>query len=121
MINASQDAAAGPIEAAAQVRMLAERIARAFRPERIILFGSRAWGTPHAYSDVDLLVVLPFEGRSAAKALEILRAADVPFAVDLIVYTPERLQERLAQNDFFLLDIMQRGRVLYDAAHAGMG
>ena len=53
-------------------RDLSERIVREFQPERIILFGSSAYGQPPADSDVDLLVVLPFEGRGFRKSLEIL-------------------------------------------------
>ncbi|HKR02517.1 MAG TPA: nucleotidyltransferase domain-containing protein [Pyrinomonadaceae bacterium] len=55
-----------------KIRLLSEGIAREFQPERIILFGSYAYGTPGADSDVDLLVILPFKGKPAHKALEIL-------------------------------------------------
>jgi predicted nucleotidyltransferase len=47
----------------ALIEEVAERIVREFNPERIILFGSHAYGTPGPDSDVDLLVVLPFEGK----------------------------------------------------------
>ncbi len=42
---------------------LGNRIAKEFQPERIILFGSYAYGKPRPDSDVDLLVVLPFDGK----------------------------------------------------------
>jgi predicted nucleotidyltransferase len=100
-----------------QVRELTERIVQHFQPERIILFGSYARGAPGEDSDVDLLVVMPFEGRSLGKALEILNAAKPCFALDLIVRTPEHLQERLAQGDFFLREVTEKGTVLYEASH----
>lgn len=94
-----------------------DRIAREFQPERIVLFGSHAYGTPRSDSDVDLLVVMPFVGHAAYKALEILNRVNPPFPVDLLVRTPEEVARRIALNDFFLRDILTRGRVLYAAAH----
>lgn len=58
---------------------LGRRIAREFRPERIILFGSYASGAPHEGSDVDLLVVLPFQGKGVWKAIEILDRVNPSF------------------------------------------
>ncbi len=68
---------------------LGERIAREFQPERIILFGSHAYGNPRPDSDVDLLVVLPFEGKGFRKSLEILNRVDPDFPVDLVARRPE--------------------------------
>ena len=59
---------------------LGERIAREFQPERIILFGSYAYGKPRPDSDVDLLVVLPFDGKGFRKSLEILNRVDPDFS-----------------------------------------
>ena len=104
-----------------QIRQVSDEIAHRFRPERIILFGSYAYGTPTEDSDVDLLVVMPFEGRQAAKATEIRQAVRAGFAMDLLVRTPEHIQERIVMNDFFLIEITQRGKTLYAADHAGVG
>ncbi len=104
-----------------QIRQVSDEIARRFQPERIILFGSYAYGTPTEDSDVDLLVVMPFEGRPVAKAIEIQSNLSVPFPMDLIVYTPERLQQRIAMQDFFLREITEKGRELYAADYAGVG
>ena len=54
------------------IRDFCDSIVKQFRPEKIVLFGSYALGQPDAYSDVDILVILPFEGKGAEKALEIL-------------------------------------------------
>ena len=64
---------------------LSERIAREFEPDKIILFGSYAYGTPKEYSDVDLLVIMPFEGKGFQKSLEILNRLDPRFSVDVVV------------------------------------
>ena len=50
--------------------------------------------------------------------LEILNKINPKFAVDLLVRTPEQVQQRLAWNDFFLQEILAQGKILYEAAHA---
>ena len=100
------------------IARLCRRIAEQFAPDRIILFGSRARGRPDKDSDVDLLVVMRYRGISARKAAEILNAVEPEFPVDLIVRSPQEVEKRLAMEDPFLIDIVRRGRVLYEAAHA---
>ncbi len=101
-----------------QILSVADKIAQQFRPERIILFGSYAYGTPNKDSDVDLLVVMPFEGRTARQAIEIYRVIYAGFPMDLIPITPERLKHRLEIEDFFLREIIEKGKVLYEANHS---
>lgn len=96
---------------------LAKRIAQEFEPEQIILFGSHAHGNPNRDSDVDLLVIMPFEGKGTRKAVEILNRVNPRIPLDLVVRTPEEVQRRLDLNDFFLREILERGRVLYESAH----
>jgi len=101
------------------IQAYADRIAERFNPQRIILFGSHASGEPDAYSDVDLLVVTDVDGNPLNKAVEICREAGDPgFAMDLLVRDPADLRWRLEQHDWFLLDIMENGRVLYEATDA---
>jgi len=68
------------------------RLVRKFDPERVILFGSRAWGTPTPDSDVDLLVVMEFDGRPVEMAVRIGAECDDRFPVDLIVRRPAEVQ-----------------------------
>ncbi len=96
---------------------LSQQIARRFKPERIILFGSYASGKPRQDSDVDLLVILSHTGSATRKALEILAEVNPPIPVDLMVRTPDEIRRRLAWNDFFLREIMETGKVLYESAH----
>ncbi len=91
------------------------RIANEFSPERIILFGSYAYGRPHADSDVDLLVVIETDQRSRAKQLEISRALSPhPFGMDILVRTPRQLRKRIAMGDSFLRGIVTHGKVVYE-------
>lgn len=100
------------------IQQLSERIVREFRPECIILFGSYAYGTPTGDSDVDLLVVLPFEGKSTRKALEIIRKVEPRIPVDLLARTPEEVRERIANNDWFMREVFEKGRKLYESHHS---
>lgn len=100
-----------------QIDDITMRIASSYHPDRIILFGSYAYGNPSEDSDLDLLVVLPFEGRPVYKSIEILEMLHPTVPLDLIVRTPEQLASRLAQHDFFLHEVIQKGKVLYEAYH----
>src|SRR5260370_14342069 len=82
------------------IRRYARAIAEEFHPDRIILFGSHAYGTPHEDSDVDLLVVMPAR-RQGSMAYKISLALQAPFPMDLIVRTPEQLRRRLADGHLF--------------------
>ena len=99
-----------------QIEALAQRIAEEFRPERIILFGSHARGVPSEESDVDLLVIMPFEGDSIHQAVAMRRTTRPKFPVDFVVRTSESVRERVALNDWFLREALEQGQVLYETA-----
>ena len=94
---------------------LRDRIVKHFQPIKIILFGSYAYGQPTEDSDVDMLVIIPFEGRGAHKSAEIATVTHPRFAVDLLVRTPEQVKTRLDLGDFFIREIVENGKVLYEA------
>lgn len=98
-----------------EIRRVCGQIARLFKPQRIVLFGSYAYGRPTADSDVDLLVVMPFEGKGFRKASEIRSRIDANFPLDLIVRSPEEMNRRLAGGDFFLREVTEKGELLYAA------
>jgi uncharacterized protein len=94
------------------VRQIVER----FDPERIVLFGSYAYGQPRPESDVDLLVVMETPLREMQQAVRICQSIDYHFALDLIVRTPATLARRLEIGDPFLREILDQGTVLYERA-----
>lgn len=97
------------------IRAVAKQIADQFHPDKIILFGSYAYGKPRPESDVDLLVIMDTLLRSRQQRLEISRAISPrPFPLDVIIYTPQQVKERLAMQDFFLQEITTRGKVIYE-------
>jgi len=101
-----------------QINGYAKDIARHFRPQRIILFGSYAYGRPTKDSDVDLMVIMPHRGRGADQATRIRLKVRAPFPMDLLVRSPEKIRQRLAWGDCFIEEILEKGEVLYEAAHS---
>jgi predicted nucleotidyltransferase len=102
------------------IRDYARQVAEHFRPEQIILFGSYAYGQPHRDSDVDILVVMPAYDE-INQAVRILNKTDCPFPVDLIVRTPENLRWRIEEGDWFLREIVSKGKVLHEKTHGAVG
>jgi predicted nucleotidyltransferase len=101
----------------AAIDQVVRQIVEKFKPQKIILFGSYARGNPRPESDVDLLVVMETPLKESLQALEIRHHLGVMFGLDLIVYTPEHLRERLAIEDWFIRDILQDGQVVYEAGN----
>ena len=100
------------------ISAFARRVAKQFNPNKIILFGSYAYGKPTEDSDVDMLVIMPFRGKGARKATEILLATDPRFPIDLLVRTPKQIRTRIKLGDFFIKEITQKGKILYEATDA---
>jgi predicted nucleotidyltransferase len=96
-----------------EIRSVGRRIAREFHPRRLILFGSYAYGTAREDSDIDLLVVMPFEGTGFRQSLEILNRLDLRLPIDLIAYRPEDADRRYSEGDPLVREAMDRGKVLY--------
>ena len=87
------------------IRRFARQVAERFQPEKIILFGSYAYGTPHADSDVDILVIMPARNQ-IDQAFKIRCAVPRQFPMDLLVVKPGNVQSRLAERESFLTEIM---------------
>ena len=93
-----------------------KRIVTKLKPEKIILFGSYAYGNPTPDSDVDLLVIMK------TKAKEIDRYVAVSnllypreFPVDIIVKTPKEIQaEAKKKGNFFMREVLTKGKVIYE-------
>ncbi|MSQ97100.1 MAG: nucleotidyltransferase domain-containing protein [Gemmataceae bacterium] len=102
------------------IRRYARAIAEEFKPDKIILFGSHAYGTPTEDSDVDLLVVMSARDRHSL-AVRILMRLAAPFPIDLIIRTPEQIKRRLEDKESFTTTIMTEGKVLYEKEHAAVG
>ena len=97
------------------LRPAIQKIVQELKPEKIVLFGSYAYGMPNPHSDVDLLVIMktkaPLKERSWAVSRLLLPR---PFPVDILVKTPQEVKKGLDTGDFFLKEILTRGKVLYE-------
>ena len=96
-----------------RIQAFVDEVVRQFQPERVVLFGSYAYGRPSEDSDVDLLVIMPFRGSPNKKAVEIDLRVRRQFAMDLLVRTPGTVRKRVRLGDWFLREIMETGKVLY--------
>jgi predicted nucleotidyltransferase len=98
------------------IEQIAQRLIESYQPQRIILFGSMAYGEPRDDSDIDLLVVKetaesPLERRLRVRRLVADPRRRIPFSP--LVLTPDELARRLAAGDAFYQEIVRRGKVLY--------
>ena len=106
--------------AMSKIEELAGQIAKKFKPERIVLFGSYAYGTPRPDSDVDLLVIMHFDGKSFWKSLEIANVVNPPFSADLLARRPDDTERRYALGDPLIKEALDHGRILYERSSSGM-
>src|SRR5437016_985724 len=101
------------------IRRFARQVAERFQPDQIILFGSYAYGTPHADSDVDILVIM-LTRNQIDQAFKIRCAVPRKFPMDLLVRTPATMKWRLAEGDLFHTEIVTKGKILYEKSDKGM-
>lgn len=101
-------------EAQAEIRSITRTIVRGYKPEKIILFGSYAYGKPKPSSDIDMLIVKKTKKRRIDRIKDVLYMIDNDFPFEPIVYTPREINERLILGDFFLETVMQKGKILYE-------
>ena len=105
----------------AQIQAIVARIVEGYAPDRIILFGSYAYGTPTEDSDLDLLIIKQnAEVRRIERAIavrQLLWNTDAP-AMDILIRTPEELAARLALYYSVEAQAIQKGRTLHAAPNA---
>lgn len=100
------------------IEELIKQIASVFNPQKIILFGSHAWGAPSKDSDFDLFIIMDSgELRHSKRAIDILsKCHPGTIPLDLLVRTPKEVEERLSIDDPFIKKIIKEGKVLYDSS-----
>jgi len=84
------------------------------RPEKVIVFGSLATGDVHAWSDIDLLVVEPTDLPFIQRLHQIRELLQPTIATDILVYTPEELEEMRLERPFVRDEILEKGRIVYE-------
>jgi predicted nucleotidyltransferase len=104
------------------ITAVAKKIAHSFNPEKIILFGSYAWGKPEIDSDLDLFIVMESKDRPIKRAVSVKRVLkDLYVPMDILVRTPDELQHRIDIGDPFIKKILRDGQVIYARNRARVG
>ena len=97
------------------LREIRDRIVGAENPEKIILFGSYAYGKPADQSDLDILVVMKSDLPRYRRSRSIYRClAGLLIPKDIIVYTPEEIEEWSEVPQAFITTVMRQGKVIYE-------
>jgi predicted nucleotidyltransferase len=100
-----------------EIQNIVEQLVHLYKPEKIVLFGSLAEGQMHEGTDIDLFIIksdVPEYGVDRIRQLDGL--IKYRLATDFIVYRPEELDRRLKLGDPFVKNILDKGKVLYEAA-----
>lgn len=94
---------------------IATKIKENYSPEKIILFGSYAYGSPEKESDIDLLIIKETQDRVIDRMVQIYKIVDLR-KIDLspFVVTPQELKQRIELGDHFFKEILLKGEVLYE-------
>lgn len=96
-------------------KVIVSRIVSVAQPEKIILFGSRARGTAHPDSDIDLLVIAQSEQPRYRRAAPIYGAlSDILAPMDILVYSPQEVEEWSGVAQAFVTTAVRQGTVLYE-------
>jgi uncharacterized protein len=93
-----------------------EKIKNEYRPDKIILFGSYAYGTPTEDSDIDLFIIKNTGKRRIDRFVEVSPLVENPryhIPISPLVYTPDEVAARLAIGDQFVEEVLNKGEVLY--------
>jgi predicted nucleotidyltransferase len=97
---------------------IAEKIREGYHPEKILLYGSFAYGRPNKDSDIDLLIIKETQERPIDRRIRVRQIVDVrqPVAFSPFVITPEEVKRSLEKGDQFIKEIVEKGEVLYARA-----
>jgi uncharacterized protein len=104
----------------AEIKSVCKQIVDNFQPEKVVLFGSYAYGTPTEDSDIDLLVVMPYTGNELEQMVKVRRRLKSKYPLDVLVKTAAQLKARNELGDFFIQEILEKGKILYETKNARM-
>lgn len=97
-----------------EIKRVTDAIVKHYKPEKIILFGSYAWGKPGKDSDLDLFIIKNSGKDPLKRAYEVRTRIDTDNAMDVLVFTPDEVEKRVQLGDFFINNILTKGKILYE-------
>ena len=98
------------------IRNVVSKAVDKIQPDKVILFGSFAYGKPSADSDVDLLFIKQTKLSGINRYTWVSDNIEHIFPMDILIKTPQELNKRLLMGDPFYREIMKKGKVLYAVA-----
>ncbi|OGM97412.1 MAG: hypothetical protein A2817_00665 [Candidatus Yanofskybacteria bacterium RIFCSPHIGHO2_01_FULL_39_8b] len=98
------------------IQNIVDTIVTEFKPEKVVLFGSYAWGQPTKDSDIDLFVIKNDAKKNIRDLAIDLERILLPrtFPIDIIVYKPEQVEKYLNEKNMFITKILTKGKILYE-------
>jgi uncharacterized protein len=106
------------VEISPALNKILKKLVREYAPEKVILFGSYAGGTSQPGSDLDLLIIKRTQDRFIDRWVAVRRILSDPertIPIETLVLTPDELSARMMGGDQFLMEILEKGQVLYAA------
>jgi len=97
-----------------EIKKITRQIVEKYKPEKIILFGSFTYGKPKENSDVDLLVIKRTKKRFGSRLFEVAKIINSEKGTDILVYTPKELKEAVEEENYFIKEIIQKGKLIYE-------
>jgi len=97
-----------------EIKKITQQIVKNYKPEKIILFGSFAYGKPKENSDVDLLVIKKTRKKFGSRLFEVAKVIDSDMGTDILVYTPTEWEKGLKRNYYFFKEINDKGKLVYE-------
>jgi predicted nucleotidyltransferase len=97
-----------------EYKRILDIIARKYKPEKVILFGSFAEGEIHEWSDIDMLIIKETPLRPIERPVELSRLVEPKVGIDFFIYTPDEYKKLLSEKYSFLVNIIKKGKVVYE-------
>jgi predicted nucleotidyltransferase len=98
-----------------QIEVIVRRIVDIIHPEKVVLFGSRARGDAHPGSDIDLLVIAESEESRHRRSIPLYGVlSDIFVPMDIVVYSPQEIQEWSGVRQAFVTAALREGKILYE-------
>lgn len=97
-----------------EIKKITETLIFSYNPEKIILFGSCAYGKVKEDSDIDMLIIKKSKKKPRERIDEVLNLVDYSLDFEPHILTPEELKRELSLGEFFIREAVQKGQVLYE-------
>ena len=97
-----------------ELKKIIEIIKEKYLPEKIILFGSLASGEINEYSDIDLLIIKKTDKKYWDRIDEFMSIVHPEEPLDVFIFTPEELEENVKKENPYILEILNKGKVIYE-------